>query len=184
MNNTFLAIFPNEESNHKIRKVIGEIGRVFEGEQISVRWCKPENIYIEVFDFGNINFIKKQLILFKLKKEKFLTFNISLLECKLGLNRKYKDLVFLALDKGADELRDIVFSLRGRFKTKDISQFIPHISIGRVNKDLTAQEYTNLLTDIRNINKKLKIKDIKFEANEIFLVKREGDNLKVITSFK
>ncbi|MCK9368669.1 hypothetical protein M0R04_01700 [Candidatus Dojkabacteria bacterium] len=184
MNNTFLAIFPNEENNHKIRKVIGEVGRVFEGEQISVRWGKPENIHIEVFDFGNINFLKKQLILFKLKKEKFLTFNISLSQCKLGSSRKYKDLVYLTLDKGADELRDIVFGLRNRFSTKDISQFIPHISIGRVSKDLTSQEYTNLLTDIRNINKQLNIKNIKFETNEVFLVERSDDDLKILKSFK
>lgn len=181
MKNYFLGFFLDERSNHKVRKVVGEVGRVFDGQEIKVRWVKPENFHVNVAYLGsNLNFIQKFLLENRLKKIRIPRFNISFEKCELGISRQYKELVYLTLKEGGEELRDLVFNLKNELKVQDSSIYIPHLSLGRVNKDLTVEEQRNISADLKNINQSLNLETISFESNNFCFVESDTNSYKVL----
>lgn len=184
MKNYFLGIFPDQKTNYKIRKIVGEVGRVFSGQGIDVRWINPDNFHVSVIYLGHkLPFLKRQIITSKIKKIKFDTLDISIKNCSLGISRKYKGLVYLSIDKGGDALRDMVYTIRERLGVDDIGQYIPHISIGRVSKELSGQEYQNLLVDLRVINKTIDYSDILFRGYYLDMVESDLVNYKSLKRF-
>ena len=182
--NFFLGFFPDEKSNYKIRKVVGEVGRIFDDFSIPVRWVKPESYHISLYYLGErLLIIKRFFLSRRLTKLKFKPFTITLREVKLGIFRQYKDLVYLDLKEGGDHLRDILLEVRGIVKGDDINKFVPHLTIGRVSKDLSEQEYRNIVKDISNISKKLNIEEISFEVSELYLVKSREGVYKILMRF-
>ncbi len=182
--NFFLGFFPDEKANYKIRKVVGEVGRIFNDFDIPVRWVKPETYHISIYMIGEgLNPISKIFLKRKLQKISFKPFNISLGKVKLGISRKYRELVYIDIVDGGEELREILHQLRAILKGIDNSTFVPHLSIGRVSKDLSEEEYRNLVKDIHNISKDLDIEDISFEVKEMYLVKSEEGNYSLLMKF-
>lgn len=175
--NFFLGFFPDEKANYKIRKVVGEVGRIFKDFDIPVRWVKPETYHITLYTLGERHSIFHRLFLkHRFKKISFKPFDISLGKVKLGISRKYRELVYIDVNEGGEQLRELLHQVRSTLKGTDSSTFVPHLAIGRVSKDLSEEEYRNLVKDIHNISNSLNIKDISFTVSEIFLIKsREGD---------
>jgi 2'-5' RNA ligase len=170
--NHFLGFFPDEKANYKIRKVVGEVGRVFEDFDIPVRWVKPENFHISLYMVGSrVSFLRRFFLKRKLSKIKFKPFEVSFGKVKLGISRKYRELIFLDIDKGGEEIRNLFWEISKSIESGDTSSFIPHLTIGRVSKELSEEEYRNLVKDIHNISKSLQIKDITFTVQEIYLIK-------------
>lgn len=183
--NYSLVFLLDEKTNYKIRKVVGEVGRVFEGQDISVRWFKPEHFFIEIMNFGSkLNIVKRFFLEKTISKLIYSPIEISLNRCEVGINRKYKELVYLSIDSGGDRLRDIVYTLRKSLLEKDFSNYIPRVSIGRISKDLTVQEFTNLKADIQNIEKELNIKSINFVTSPLSFIEYDNDQLKVLRKFE
>lgn len=174
--NYFLGFFPDEKANYKIRKVVGEVGRIFKDFDIPVRWVKPETFHISLLMLGErFSLIDRFLLKRKVQKISFKPFNISFGKVRLGISRKYKELIFLDIDKGGQELRELFLEMNRSIKSKDSSSFIPHLTIGRVSKEISEEEYRNLVKDIQNISTSLNIEDISFKVSEMYLVKsREG----------
>jgi 2'-5' RNA ligase len=172
----FLGFLPDKESNYKIRRVVGDVGMIFSDLGIPVRWVKPESFHITLYHLGEHLSIFQRLVLKKrISKIKFRPFSVSLGGVKVGISRTYKELIYLDIDKGGEELRELLLQVRSQFGTKDISMFVPHLTIGRVSKDLSKEEYRNIVKDIGNISKNLKIKDIQFNVNELYLFEsKEG----------
>lgn len=182
--NFFLGFFPDEKANYKIRKVVGEVGRIFKDFDIPVRWVKPETYHILIYMIGEgLNPIRKFFLTKKIQKISFKPFTISLGKVRLGISRKYRELVYLDIVDGGEELREILHQLRSILKGIDNSTFVPHLSIGRVSKDLSEEEYRNLVKDIQNISKDLDIEDISFEVKEMYLVKSEEGNYSLLMKF-
>jgi 2'-5' RNA ligase len=184
MKKYFLGFFPDQKNNHKIRKIVGEVGRVFDGQDIDIRWANPDNFHVTLMYLGtNLNFLQKY---FKFKKINNLIipkFNIQLNECELGVSRSYKGLVYLNLKEGGEELRNLVFSLRSFLSNNDVSNYIPHITLGRVSKDLTSEEFRNLASDIKNVNSQLNITDISFTSENLCLVEDDGEKYSYLKKF-
>lgn len=177
MMNYFLGFFPDQKANYKIRKVVGEVGRIFRDFNIPVRWVKPETYHISLYILGDhFNILQRFLLSRKIRKISFEPFTISLGKVKLGISRKYKELVYLDINEGGEKLRELLHVVRKEIPGKDSSTFVPHLTIGRVSKDLSEEEYRNLVKDIHNISNSLKIEEISFTVNEMYLVKsRQGD---------
>lgn len=182
--NYFLAFFPPQEANFKIRKVVGELGRVFDGQQIDVRWVKPENFHVSTIFLGtDISFLKRKSIEMKLSKFQIPNFVIKFDKAQLGISRQYKELVYITVSDGGDELRDLVFTLRETLGINDPGRYIPHVTLGRINKDLTDEEFKNLTQDVRNINKGLEISKVSFVPHRLALVESDGQEYKILKEF-
>lgn len=185
MSNYFLGFFPDEKSNHKIRKIVGEVGRVFDGQGINVRWTNPQNFHVTLVFLGaNLNFIQMFLLNNKLKNLIIPKFKISFDKCELGINRQYKELLYITTKDGGEHLRNLVFSLRKLISTPDYSNYIPHLTLGRVSKDLTNEEYRNIVSDLHNINEGLNLGDISFESTNMWLVQTTPEGYKFLRKFE
>lgn len=184
MKKYFLGFFPDQQNNHKIRRIIGEVGRVFDGQEINVRWTNPENFHVSLLYLGsNLNILQKFFLFRKLSNLIIPKFKIQLNECELGISRSYKGLVYLNLKEGGEELRNLVFSLRTILSNNDVSNYIPHITLGRVSKDLTNEEFRNLASDIKNVNSQLNIEEISFTSENLSLVEDDGEKYTYIKKF-
>ena len=181
----FLGFIPDEKNNYKIRKVVGEVGRVFEGQDVAIRWVKPESYHITLLYIGDkMNFLSKFFLLLKMKSFIVRKFKVVLDKANVGISRSYKELVYLSMKEGGDEIREMLYKLRGKVKVKETNVFIPHISLGRINKDLTSEEFRNLTVDVRNENKNLDISSISFEVDKLHLIETNQDGkLNIIKSF-
>lgn len=174
--NYFLGFIPNQEANYKIRKVVGDLGRVFDGQDVNVRWNKPETFSISLLNLGrSLNFLKREYLLYKLRRLGLKSFEVQLEKASVGISRSYKELIYLTLGKGGDNIRTMLFNLRGIVRSSQNSIFIPHITLGRISKDLSNEEYSNLILDVRNTNKQLKIDEIAFRVDTICLIQVDDE---------
>jgi len=177
----FFGFFPDENTNYKIRKVVGEVGRVFADFQIPVRWSKPETYHMTVLHIGeNLSFLRRLIWRFRLKTICFTPFKVSFNTVKLGISRKYKELVYLDTKDGGDVMRTTLLDIRKALKLKGEGNFVPHLTLGRVSKDLSDEEYSNLCKDLAVVAKGLDIEKIEFYVNDIKLIKSSGDNYSVL----
>ena len=179
--NFFVGIIPDDSTNHKIRRVVREVGRVFEGQLIPVRWINPETFHVTVLFVGkDISSVRKILFKNKVKKILFKPFKISFKSLKLGIAGKYKELVYLSIDKGDDEMRAITQQLDPQGNIRGANSFIPHLTLGRVSKELTDEESSNLLRDIGRVSSQVGIEDISFDVKEIFLLKSKNEVYEIV----
>ncbi|MCC7290077.1 hypothetical protein IT417_02400, partial [bacterium] len=81
------------------------------------------------------------------------------------------------------QLRDLVYTLREKLKIEDQGNYIPHLTLGRVSKDLSSEEFKNLSTDLRNVNGTLNISDIRFTPNNLLFVESNLNTYKVLKKF-
>lgn len=177
----FFGLFPDQKTVHRIKKVVGEVGMTFDGFDIPVRWSDPNKYHLTILHLGeNLNILKRFLIRYKVKKFAFQPFSVRLGNIKLGISRKYKELVYLDVAQGGEDLRKLYLELKKICKTKNNDNFIPHITLGRVSKDLTDQEHFNLCRDLGYITEKLEISDIKFDVQEVRLVKSKEGKYQVL----
>jgi 2'-5' RNA ligase len=180
----FIGLFPDEDTVNDIRKVVGEVGKVFDGFNIPVRWTKPEKYHMTLIHLGNsLPFYKRLFFKYKLKTFSLKRFKIKFNTVKLGISRKYKELIYLDVLEGGEEMRELFLELRNTLHLQDDSNFLPHLTLGRVSKELTDQEYSNICRDLGVVTKKLDIDKIQFFVNELRLVKSDKKGYQVLMSF-
>ncbi len=180
----FLGFIPDKESINKIKQVIEEVSILFDDFGIPVRWSKPNSFHITLIYLGeSMFFLYRMYLMYKLKNVCFRGFNIRFNTIKLGISKQQRGLIYLDLLEGGDELRDMFFSIEKKIKIANMSTFLPHLTIGRVNKDLSDEEYRNLVKDIQNVSKNMKIKDIQFFVNDISLIKGDINGNTVLKKF-
>lgn len=180
----FLGIFPTKEASDKIQIVIDKMVPVFEGFGIPVRWSKVENFHISLIYFGEkLPFYKKLYFKYRLNNFLLRKFKIKFNTVKLGISRRYKELIYLDLLEGGDEMRKLFLELEQVLRTRNEGNFTPHLTLGRVSKDLSNQEYSNICRDLQTVSKSLAVEDIEFVVNEIKLIKSVEGNYEVLMSF-
>jgi 2'-5' RNA ligase len=171
----FLGFIPDRESNYKIRKVVGTIGMIFNDFGIPVRWVKPSSYHITLYYLGErYSLIKRFLLKKKISKISFKPIHVSFGTVKVGISRKYKELVYLEVVEGGEELRKLLLEVRRYLGGNDVSMFVPHLTIGRVSKDLSQEEYRNIAKDVTRVSKSLKVKDISFNISEMYLIQSKN----------
>lgn len=180
----FIGIFPDQNTINEIKKIVGEVGKVFDGFEIPVRWSNPEKYHVTLIHLGNtLPFYKKLFFKYKLKTFSLKRFKIKFNTVKLGISRKYKELIYLDLLEGGDDMREFFLELRNMLCLQDDSNFRPHLTLGRVSKELSDQEYSNICRDLGVVTKRLNIENIQFFVNELKLVKSADEGYKVLMSF-
>lgn len=180
----FLGIFPDKATVDQIKKVVVEVGKVFDGFDIPVRWSEPGTYHMTLIYLGEkLPFYKRLFFKYKLKSFSLTRFKVRLNKVKLGINRKYKELIYIDLLEGGEEMRKLYLELRTLLNLQDDSNFIPHLTLGRVSKDLTDQEYANICRDLSVVTGKLGIDEIQFFVNELKLVKSEDGKYQVLMNF-
>lgn len=183
--NYFLGFFPDEGTNYKIRKVVGEVGRIFKDFDIPVRWVNPETFHISLYYLGeSMNIFQRFFLKRKIEKISIRPFTVRLGKVKLGISRKYKELIYIDLEEGGEEIRELYHQIGQIIKNKDFTTFVPHLTIGRVSKDLSEEEYRNLLRDIYNISKNLDVENISFVVNSFYIVKSKDGNYLPLIKFE
>ena len=167
----FLAFVPDKESANKIQNVVKEANSLFSDFGIPVRWVKADTYHITFYYLGeNFPFFNQMLLKKKLSKIKFNKFKISFKNIKVGISRSYKELVYLDLSKGGEELRELLSQVRREIGGKDTSLFIPHLTLGRISEDLSKEEYRNVSIDIAKLSKKLNLDNIEFSADNLYFI--------------
>lgn len=180
----FIGIFPDKKTIEDIKGTVGQIEEVFEGFEIPVRWSQPKKYHMILIHLGSdLPFYKNILLKKKLKSFAFKRFKIKFNTVKLGISRKYKELIYLDLLEGGDDMRELFLELRNVLNIKDDTNFLPHLTLGRVSKELTDQEYTNICRDLNVVTKKLDIDKIGFFVNELKLVKSQDGEYQALISF-
>lgn len=180
----FIGLFPDKDTVNDIKKVVGEVGKVFDGFNIPVRWTKPEKYHMTLIHLGDsLPFYKRLFFKYKLKTFTLKRFKIKFNTVKLGISRKYKELIYLDVLEGGEEMRELFLKLRNMLHLQDDSNFLPHLTLGRVSKELTDQEYSNICRDLGVVTKKLDIDKVQFFVNELRLVKSEEEGYQVLMSF-
>lgn len=172
--NTFVGFFPDDEVKNKISTVVGGVKEVFKDLGINVRWSEKHKYHVTVLFLGTRTpAVKLMYYKLMLKKFNFKKFAIRFNSIKLGISRKFRELIFLDLLEGGEEMRELYLQLRNALKTKKDTNFIPHLTLGRVNKDISQQEYINIVKELHALTKKLKVNEITFTVESIDLVKSE-----------
>lgn len=180
----FIGIFPDNNTIDDIKNVVGEVGKVFDGFEIPVRWSKPEKYHMTLIHLGDtLPFYKKFFFKQKLKSFSLRRFKVKFNTVKLGISRKYKELIYLDLLEGGDDMRELFLELRNTLHLQDDTNFLPHLTLGRVSKELTDQEYSNICRDLSAVTKKMDIEKISFFVNELKLVKTEDGEYQVLMTF-
>lgn len=180
----FLGFLPDKESNYKIRKTLGEVSIIFDGFEIPVRWVKPHTYHITLYYLGErYPFYKQYLLKKKLTKIHFESINISLNSVKVGISRNYKELIYIDLKDGGEQLRELLLEVRKAIGGKDSTMFVPHLTIGRISKDLSKEEYRNISLDVLRLSKELKLEDIHFTVNCMYLIESKNGVYSFKTKF-
>ncbi|MCD4756357.1 hypothetical protein K8R20_01945 [bacterium] len=135
----------------QLEEISKEAARIFAGQEIPVRWVKLENYRISLHQYQKLSPLQKPLLKKKLKNIATPASRISLHRIKLGDAKRMRGLIYLSIDEGGEYLRNLKSELVKELKIKETSVFVPNIVIGRVSKDLTRQEYSNILKDFESL---------------------------------
>ena len=167
----FLGFIPDKEASYQIKRVVAHISTLFDDFDIPVRWVKPNTFHLTLLYLGDKLFFPNKILLKKkLSKIPIKKFKVSFNTVKVGISRNYQELVYLDLSQGGEELREYYSQVRRVLGEKDSSLFVPHLTIGRISKDLSKEEYRNVSSDVSRVSKKLKIKDIQFSVDGMYLI--------------
>ena len=181
----YLSIIPNQSTNYSIRKVVGDVGRVFHDQELDVRYTNPEMYSINMIYLGeNLNIFQKLMLKYKLSKFRFNNFYLSFGNVKVGKKREYKGLVYLTIDNGGDNLRDMYFKLCKVLGNQYNSFFIPHISLGRINNDLSAEEFSNIDVALTSFNNEYKYNRDEISVSKLLLIASDNTKLEIIKEYQ
>lgn len=138
----------DSKTKENIDHISNDIMNIFKGQGIPARWIYKDNYQIVLHNFSKLPFIKRKLLERKIHTLQPISEILTLYRVKIGVSGRMKDLIYISIDKGGEYLRHIKSQLINEFKLVDNEKFVPHIVIGRVSKDLTKQEHSNLIRDI------------------------------------
>jgi 2'-5' RNA ligase len=182
--NHFLGFFIDDRSKRSVIRYVEQVSKIFSTIGISVRWVEPSNYHIKLQNLSSrVGFIKKIYISKKVQDIFKQPIELSLGDVRVGNSRNLRGLIYLEIDKGGNLLRELRYELLQSLRIKDNAQFIPNIALGRINKDLSNQEYSNVIRDIRNVSKNLKNTDVHFTVDSLDLIRREDRQFQILKKF-
>jgi 2'-5' RNA ligase len=184
LKNYFLAIFPPDECAAEIFKSRQKIEGPFDSLDIPVRWTLENHLHISILFFGNdLNFL--QLFMIKRKIAKFhieKPFEVSFSSPKIGISNRYHELIYLPVEQGAEELRELLLSISNQLHFTRDHSFIPHLTLGRVSKDLSDQEFRNIKHEVeRNENSDANVNCV-FKVEHLYLVESDLETYTILSA--
>jgi 2'-5' RNA ligase len=147
---------------------------MFDSHGIPVNWLSSEKFHITLVYLGSkLPLIKRILYKALIKKCSYGKFKITFDSIRVGISKQNKSVIYLNVSEGGDFLRDVLSDFTKKLKIQRISSFVPHLTIGRITKDLSDQEYKNLNQEIQIINRELPLQ-ISFIPSDLVLVESSG----------
>ena len=160
------------------------MGRVFDDQELDMRWINPDLYKLDLVYLGeSLNIFQRLFLSFKIRKFSYRPFSISLGISKIGKKREYKGLVYLTVDKGGDTLREMFYKLSQYIANSYNAFFIPHISLGRINQDLTVEEISNIEIGLKHFSTEYELTSGDITINKISLIGVEENTLKIIKEY-
>lgn len=182
----FLGIFPSEVEKGRMAQLLPRYTGIFDTHEISVYYPDASKYHLTLLHLGNsLSPLKRLKISRTLRNFKYKSFEARINGVKLGFSQKRSPelLHFMVTDEN-NELRNIVSQLSNMLGVKRESAFIPHITIGRVRKEISALEYQNLSDSVKSVNKRIFSEaDLSFYPTEIRLVKSVDGEYQTIKGF-
>lgn len=148
--------------------IVNEVTMIFRGQGIPVRWSDQKDYHISLHCYYKLPFIQKSILEGKLKKITIPTSTISLHRLKLGDSKRMKGLMYFSIDSGGEYLRNLKSEIVKMMNIKGSFVFVPHIVIGRVSKDITKQEYSNLVKDLESLQERTS--KVQFQIGNLELI--------------
>ena len=181
----FLGFFVNDQSRKQITDTVSNTSPIFSDMGIEVRWIKPSHYHMKIQNIpGSMNFLKKLYISKRIKGVFNKSIQISIGNLRLGSARNLKGLIYIEIGEGGDALRELRYEMLKTLKIKDNVQFVPHIAVGRINKELSNQEFSNIVKDIRNVNRNVQRDMVAFEVRELDLIRIKEGSYEILKKFK
>lgn len=183
----FLGVFPNESEKGQMAQLTPKYASIFDSQDIPVYYPEASKYHLTLLYLGDrLNAFSRFKIGRALKNFKRIPFNAQINGARLGFgyNRNPGLLHLTVTDKG-NEFRNMVSELSALLNVRREKIFLPHITIGRVRKELTQMEYLNLseAVKLQNINV-FGEGELDFTPLNISLVKSEDGNYMTIKSFQ
>lgn len=181
--NYFLGIFPDESALGTIKDATKDIRDIFTFQSIPVSWVSPSKYHITVLFLGNeLSWLKRRKVTKRFGSLERNSFELKLLKIRLGIG-KNKNTLYYDVISQSGELRELAYRLPELLQTKRRQVFIPHLTLGRIAKDLSTQEYRNLHSQINKYNLEHEGNYIAFQVNEIKLIESDTKSYKVLKNF-
>jgi 2'-5' RNA ligase len=183
--NHFLGFFIDDITRKEVVNRTEKISSIFTDMGVDVRWIKPSHYHIKLQNLQKTVGIIRQLYIARKINNVFKSpIKAKVGDIKLGTSRYLKGLLYFEIKKGGDELRELRYEMLKTLRIKDNTQFIPHIAVGRINKDLSQQERSNILRDIENISRNTKGESREFNIDQIDLVRVNEGSYEVLKKFR
>ncbi|HEQ65388.1 MAG TPA: hypothetical protein ENN64_00980 [bacterium] len=182
MKNYFIGVFLDKNTSEKIDGVLLELRRIFQYQNIPVRWVNKEKFHVTISYLGrDINFMKKLSFGKKFIKTDFKEFEVELGSVTLGINKLYRELLHFKILNGGEELRKLSEKYNRIYNIKNVKPISPHFTIGRVQKDIVDEEFRNLTEDISVFNNNYTDNvELKFGVKKIAFIESDLENYKII----
>ena len=183
--NYFLGFFLDDKSRKQIVKSVGNVSTIFSSIGIEVRWIKPSHYHIEIQKFeGHVGLLRRLYISHKIKKILNKKIEISFGRMKLGINKRVRGLIYIEIEDGGELLRELRYEMLNTLKIKDNVQFTPYVAIGRINKDLSKQEISNISKGMEKVSDKFDHIGTKMLVNEIDLIRTKDSYYEILKKFE
>lgn len=149
-----MGVFPRDAIVNDLARIQDSLDGIFFSQDIPIKWTEQERLHVTILSLGsNLNPIVKLYNKYLVEQFVIKPFGISFGRPKIGISNRYRELVYLPVENGADELRELLLSFAKHMHYKREHSFIPHITLGRVSKDLSEQEYRNIKHEIDGYSK-------------------------------
>jgi 2'-5' RNA ligase len=181
---SFLGILPDENTKSQLSKVAAHVAAAFDTQQVPVSIIPASSLVVEVVPLNhNPNFLTKKKVAFRLRGYKFIPITISISSVRLGISKKDRGKLVFVINSGAEELRESVLELSKSLNIKREKIFVPHLSLGRVGKDISNEEFQNLSHDLFQLSKNELTENIVFKADLLSLIYSGSEGLDVVKNF-
>jgi 2'-5' RNA ligase len=130
-----MRLFAAVDLSDEIREKISGLSKILGIK--GIKTVKKENIHITLKFLGEVSESKIDGITSALEEIKFKSFKINLRGVGFFPNEARMRVIWIGVEKGADELKDLAYRIEDRLadlKFKKERRFVPHATIARVKR--------------------------------------------------
>ncbi len=141
-------------SSDEILKKILKVQEKLAGTEADLKLVKPKNIHITMRFLGEISQESVEKVIEQMNEIKSKSFDIAFKEIGTFPNLKYPRVIWIGINKGSSELKEIHAQLEPRLRkigfNPDKKGFSPHLTIARVRSGRNRKTLADVLGHIES----------------------------------